>query len=289
MGTGPSDRDHWVLLLVLLVRWDSTNFRRSAGRSPSNPTIPHNYCLGWANESWTGVWHGAPNRVLISQNYDRPQFHYDLLVSHFADERYVRVLDGRPVLYILRPASIPNLEQFVSELVAACARVGIEQPYIVGEAAGGWINEATSPLDAYSWNPPPPPPGDPLYGDFRQSPIRLDPAVYSYDHHYFEWIVSGRPTRLRGHSCVVVGFDNTPRSGVRGVVLEGRTPELVALFARRAMLKELSKEDPQILFLKSWNEWAEGSTIEPDSINGDSIARAIGGILRDAREHRVAR
>ena len=31
------------------------------------PTFP--FCLCWANETWTGVWHGAPNRILIEQTY----------------------------------------------------------------------------------------------------------------------------------------------------------------------------------------------------------------------------
>src|ERR1700730_1489214 len=29
------------------------------------PDFP--FCLGWANQSWTGIWHGAADRVLIEQ------------------------------------------------------------------------------------------------------------------------------------------------------------------------------------------------------------------------------
>ena len=31
------------------------------------PDFP--FCLGWANESWSGVWHGAPNWILKEQTY----------------------------------------------------------------------------------------------------------------------------------------------------------------------------------------------------------------------------
>src|SRR5437879_9338189 len=27
------------------------------------------FCLGWANQTWSGVWHGAPEQVLIEQTY----------------------------------------------------------------------------------------------------------------------------------------------------------------------------------------------------------------------------
>ena len=31
------------------------------------PDFP--FCLGWANQTWTGVWHGAADRILIEQTY----------------------------------------------------------------------------------------------------------------------------------------------------------------------------------------------------------------------------
>ena len=33
----------------------------------AKPDFP--FCLGWANESWTGIWHGNPDRILIEQSY----------------------------------------------------------------------------------------------------------------------------------------------------------------------------------------------------------------------------
>jgi lipopolysaccharide biosynthesis protein len=31
------------------------------------PNYP--FCLAWANQSWSGVWHGNPKRVLVEQTY----------------------------------------------------------------------------------------------------------------------------------------------------------------------------------------------------------------------------
>ena len=46
--------------------------RCSSGRSrevleSGAPDFP--FCLAWANQTWTGVWHGAPDRVLMEQRY----------------------------------------------------------------------------------------------------------------------------------------------------------------------------------------------------------------------------
>ena len=48
------------------------------------PDFP--FCLCWANQTWTGIWHGSPDRVLIEQTYPGPgddERHFDYLSRHF--------------------------------------------------------------------------------------------------------------------------------------------------------------------------------------------------------------
>ncbi len=45
--------------------------------SSGEPDFP--FCLCWANESWTGIWHGAPDRILIEQTYPGREDH----IRHF--------------------------------------------------------------------------------------------------------------------------------------------------------------------------------------------------------------
>jgi hypothetical protein len=71
--------------------------------------------------------------------------------------------------------------------------------------------------------------------------------------------------------CVVPNWDNTPRVSRKGFVLTGRSPELF----RRQLLSavrqvENRSDDKRIVFVKSWNEWAEGNYLEPDSVSGRS-------------------
>jgi hypothetical protein len=50
-----------------------------------------------------------------------------------------------------------------------------------------------------------------------------------------------------------------------GIVLHGSTPELFRLHLR-ATLKQVVHKPPEhrLIFVKSWNEWAEGNHLEPD-------------------------
>src|SRR3954467_6790017 len=72
------------------------------------PDFP--FCLNWANQTWTGNWHGAPNRVLIEQTYpgmDDHCRHFDALLPAFADQRCMKV-DGRPLFVVYRPRELPE-------------------------------------------------------------------------------------------------------------------------------------------------------------------------------------
>jgi Glycosyltransferase WbsX len=67
------------------------------------------------------------------------------------------------------------------------------------------------------------------------------------------------------HACLLPGWDNTPRSGRGGLVLRDSTPELFRRHARKVLA--LGVKEPlerRLVFLKSWNEWAEGNYMEPD-------------------------
>jgi lipopolysaccharide biosynthesis protein len=57
-----------------------------------SPNFP--FCLGWANESWSGVWHGNPSKILAKQEYPGKEDavkHFYYLAEGFSDSRYFKV------------------------------------------------------------------------------------------------------------------------------------------------------------------------------------------------------
>ena len=76
--------------------------------------------------------------------------------------------------------------------------------------------------------------------------------------------------------CVIPSWDNTPRSGMNGLVLQGSTPELFR-YALRKALEHIAIKPPEqrLIFLKSWNEWAEGNHMEPDLRFGHGYLDAL--------------
>ena len=81
---------------------------------------------------------------------------------------------------------------------------------------------------------------------------------------------------LTQYPSVIHAWDNTPRSGVNGIVFRGATPERFRVALRRAFdLTRQQKPNHRLIFLKSWNEWAEGNHLEPDLRDGHGFLNVI--------------
>jgi hypothetical protein len=245
------------------------------------------FCLAWANESWTGIRHGAPGRILKAQTYpglDDHQAHFYTLLKAFSDPRYITV-EGSPILVIYRPAQIPEIEQvtdfwrdlarkaglkglhlvaymhaddiprwhpndngFDAALVANQVRLVTESTSRTG--VGGRVRRRLRRSRKFRA----------LYKSVRRHPI----DVYKYADA-LPYFVHQEPLEFEYYPCIIPNWDNTPRSGLNGFVLHNSTPELFRLQAGIARKRvESLPDDHRIIFVKSWNEWAESNHLEPD-------------------------
>jgi hypothetical protein len=67
------------------------------------------------------------------------------------------------------------------------------------------------------------------------------------------------------YPCAIPNWDNSPRSGRRALILTGSSPELFRRHLRKVLHRaETLPTENRIVFVKSWNEWAEGNYLEPD-------------------------
>ncbi len=67
------------------------------------------------------------------------------------------------------------------------------------------------------------------------------------------------------YPSVLPNWDNTPRSNTNGLIFHNSTPDLFEQHIKEAIdiVKDYPDEN-KIIFIKSWNEWAEGNHLEPD-------------------------
>src|SRR5215471_7891415 len=112
------------------------------------PDFP--FCLCWANQTWSGIWHGAPNRVLIEQTYPGRvdhEAHFRTLLPVFADPRYIRV-DDKPIFLIHRPAELPDTAATLALWRDMAADAGLGGLHIAGASFSQDSNPTALGFDA---------------------------------------------------------------------------------------------------------------------------------------------
>jgi hypothetical protein len=233
------------------------------------PKIP--FCLGWANQTWSGTWHGAPDRILIEQTYPGPAddyAHFEYLFAAFSDPRYLKI-DGKPLFYIFRPEDLPNAKSWSRSINDFMKSRGLPGVFLVGEISDllGRSPKAGN-ADRYGFDAM-------VYmrlpantDSISTLRMRVRRKLFRHPERYpVTESLKPLPPGIESentYTCVYTNWDNTPRSGRRGLVVEGANPDIYERHLSQA-IEQTCKNNPSnpIVFVKSWNEWAEGNVLEP--------------------------
>ena len=254
---------------------------------PSQPFI-----LAWANQTWSGTWHGEPNRILLQQSYPGPEddrAHFDAIVDAFRDDRYLTV-DGRPIFYVFNPHELPSAAGFVDRWQSMARAAGLPGLYLVAEISdlgGGGAYYFTAAEDGFDA-------GVYLRLPSHKTPMTIaamratrrlmgGPEIYPYAREPLP-----RPAPFDGpfyQPSLYPNWDNTPRSKRNGLVLTGSSPERFRPHVREA-IAHVQSRDPQerLVWIKSWNEWAEGNYLEPDEEFGHGWLQVVRDELTRGRD-----
>jgi len=258
------------------------------------PDFP--FCLAWANQTWTGIWHGAPDRVLIEQTYPGEsdhRAHFDALLPAFKDDRYIKV-DGKPLFVIYKPKYLPDASGFIDLWQELARSAGLKGLFIVGVLNDTQRDAefASNGFDAFTLSRLPISVGSKnqsiLSAKLEKSTKRMNNFIRKILNrpHMFDFrrttLMKLNPEvfKEKYFPCVISNWDNTPRSGVNGYVGTNSSPELFHQLMMEAVEVVNDYPDEQkIIFIKSWNEWAEGNYLEPDRKYGKAYLRALKEIM----------
>lgn len=240
------------------------------------PNFP--FCLGWANSSWTGIWHGAPNKILIEQTYPGEadyRSHFDALLPAFEDDRYIK-LDGKLLFLIYAPQELPNAYQFTELWRELAHKRGLP-----GFSFVAHMQSDPTPFGCdYAVDNAP-------FTKIPSHPLLMKPLDPRQElpkiHTYSDFVafMAQKALGKKEFPLVMPNWDNTPRSNSRGIVLHDSTPELFKCHFEDAIAKLSKFEEPQqrVVFIKAWNEWAEGNYLEPDHKYGLQYLEALKQVL----------
>lgn len=254
------------------------------------------FCLAWANESWTGHWHGLDKKkVLVEQHYPGIvdyENHFYALLDAFKDQRYIRI-DGKLLFCIYRAVESKEIPVFINTWRKLAAENGL------GDFHFNAINSGEESLktgcDSFTSYAPR------ITTEmvennfmnkifFRKYGFRFSDFIRNFPHkgpsiyQYKDLIRYNLNAKLHRSEIPVItsNWDNTPRSQRNGLVIENSNAVLFSEYLKKAFYKagENNFED-KVIFVKSWNEWAEGNVIEPSQEHSDSYLKAIKQIISE--------
>ena len=228
------------------------------------------FCVAWANHTWSGVWCGEDKRILVEQFYQGKQDyinHFYYLLEAFTDTRYITI-DSKPFFMVFRGYELPEPRLFIDTFQELAIKEGLKGLHLVG---GGIdpdrAKEVGFDASTYSHHRK----VETIHSNrlhrklyHRYQNIFNRPIVFSYKKAMKYFLKPG-PAPINEYPSLIPNWDTTPRLQERAVILKGGTPELFRKHVRDGIFKVVHKPwEHRILFVKSWNEWAEGNYIEPD-------------------------
>lgn len=268
-----------------------------------SPEFPFMFC--WANHKWSSIWIGNDSpEVLMDQNYPGPddyKRHFLYLLPFFRDDRYIRI-EGKVVFQVYKPVDVPDIEVFVSVFQDLAREHGLGEIYFIGAnctdaqakrltCLNGFTSNEHAALRSNT---------ESRFIDNRKSLLgRVESKIRKlfggrsfYDLKKPVIIDYGKAIQHLLHPIardydyfytVVPDWDNCARAGNKALILRDSTPELWERHLREAVgyASKTIEFEKRIIFVKSWNEWAEGNYLEPDRKWGHRYLEAVRKVLTE--------
>lgn len=276
------------------------------------PDFP--FCLGWANhdwhnKSWKDEWRRIPEQTLMHMVYTNEEYikhFYDVLPA-FKDKRYITV-DNKPLFLVYSPLAFPDTKAFISLWQKLAKENGLDGIHFVGlgfsvsdeEITVKSILENKMPdraaenykklLDvgydainsrgfkradyyAFSW-------GNKVWRAVARRLFKFTPIQKIKQKEINKYLYVKEDTWEQVYPTLLPNWDRTARAGRLTRLYYESTPQIFEEQIKKALtLVENRPFEHRILFLQSWNEWAEGNYVEPDLDYGHGYLEALKNCL----------
>jgi Glycosyltransferase WbsX len=253
------------------------------------PDFP--FCLGWANHSWYSKnWNASSSKkdvLLIEQKYPGLkdyEDHFYLVLKAFKDSRYITV-DGKALFMIYAPNDIPDLKLLIQTWRKLAAKENLKGIHFVGQIKSAekynelieagfdavyrsGMEEAVKKIRGRVLNSI----------MFRLTKNNKTPILnkIKYQTLLDNLYIEDFDSKENVYPAVIPNYDHSPRSGNFGIIFDDSTPDLFRKMLNKAIaIISKKRNENKIVFLRSWNEWAEGNYVEPDLKFGKKYLDAI--------------
>lgn len=200
---------------------------------------------------------------------------------------------NKPLFVIYRSATIPKCDEMLLLWQKLAQENGIEGIYFVKTLNSFELDTINSefnaqiefePMYTISYN----------YGKLKRiqrkiksmgrrlfnlkSELFLNTVSYDY---IWKQILSRKDTGENTFLGAFVDWDNTARKGVEALVIKDSTPDKLRKYLSAQLKRAKNEYNTEFLFINAWNEWAEGTYLEPDKKHGHAYLQAAKDALEE--------
>lgn len=250
----------------------------------NKPDFP--FCLGWANHSWSKKnWNKDVSRfnndVLIEQTYPGKEDidnHFYKMLDAFKDSRYYKI-QNKLCFYLYAPLLIPDIEYFITRWQELAKKEGLPGFYFIG----GCYNVKEMNDSSFTKC-------DGVALDLKTKAFRIKyPKLRRRLSYLLPFPINvirySKAIKIMSdtiyskekvYPVVYPNWDHSPRVGKGGTIFYASSPKLFKSYIEKiiSIIKDKDSED-NVIFIKSWNEWAEGNYMEPDLKYGKGYIHAL--------------
>ncbi len=242
----------------------------------AHPEIDFNFCLCWANENWTRTWDGQQNSVLIKQNYsDENDINFIKdLKRYIMDPRYLRC-QGKPVILVYHAKILPNSNKTFATWRSWCRKNGVGEIQIwscrtfIRSKEFRILDEVDREVEF----PPHMVSELEMFPPARFHAFKEDGYYYNYqkiisDLYQKKTFADQSPYPF--YRCAMLGWDNSCRRETGYSVWQYFSLNSYHYWLRNILeyTRKNFIEKERFIFINAWNEWAEGTYLEPDECFG---------------------
>lgn len=246
------------------------------------PNLP--FMFSWANHDWTRKWENKGTDILWKQEYEGIndlENHFKYLLNFFKHPNYIKI-NNKPCFVIYVPILVPDLEIMIKYWNKRAIEEGFDGIYFIGTELSfnkQKIFYKSEIFDSYYIQ-------EPSHAMYSKNMLINKGRYNSFDSEAFYSEIEEFTSPIKNRTTYIgtcVGFDNTSRiKNIDNIalIMENGSPELFESHLKNIFLKlKKGKSEEQFFFITAWNEWGEGSVLEPSDKYGYAYLNAIKNAL----------
>lgn len=254
------------------------------------PDFP--FCVCWANLSWyKKEWNpdteSLKEDIIMEQTYPGDAdiiAQFDYLLPIFKDKRYLKI-DGKLVFFIYQVQFLPNFLHFKEMWECLAKEKGLPGFYYLTYTTSKEnvhserLNQCDGIVLSLISNALNKGKNKSRYVNFIKNKLKAIFGMPWRKVNYadvIDYLVDDLAKEEKIIPVIVPNWDHTARRGRAATLFHRSTPELFKKHVLKVIrMIKYKPYNHQIIFLKSWNEWAEGNYLEPDLLHGKGYIKAL--------------